>query len=263
MTSPLEPDLSGRAALVAGGTGGIGGAIRDALVACGVRVVTTSRRRAQTARLDDAVMHVQADLSSEGGAKEAVDVALRRLGTLDIFVHAIGGTWHQAAVEIDTASWLKTIDTNVSSCMWMCRSVARHFKDRGHGSILIVGSTSLSTPLGSEAAYRASKAALKAYMEVLAIELAPFGIRVNMLTPGAVATGFVVAGRSEARAQVLRHIPLRREALPGELAPAAILLLSDRLSPYTTGTDLVIDGGLSLGSIPVSGGGAQQPGATE
>jgi len=253
VTLPLEPDLSGRLALVAGGTGGIGGAITAALVACGVRVATTSRRAAQTDLRDDPITHVQADLSTEEGARKAVDVALQRLGGLDLFVHAMGGTWHQPAVDIDTGSWKQTIDTNVSSCMWMCRSVARHFEDRRKGSILIVGSTSLFTPLAKEAAYRASKAALKAYMEVLAIELAPSGIRVNMITPGAVATGFVAADRAEASAQVLRHIPLRREALPGELAPAAILLLSDRLSPYTTGTDLVIDGGLSLGSIPIGG----------
>ena len=93
---------------------------------------------------------------------------------------------------------------------------------------------------------RASKAALLAFAQVLAIELAPAGVRVNVLTPGATQTP-LTEGMSEAeRARLIAEVPLGRQAVPAELVPSALLLLSDRLSPYTTGTELVVDGGISL-----------------
>jgi NAD(P)-dependent dehydrogenase (short-subunit alcohol dehydrogenase family) len=87
---------------------------------------------------------------------------------------------------------------------------------------------------------------LKAFMEVLAIELAPAGVRVNMLTPGSFHTG-LTGGMSVGHREALDHeIPLARTAHPHELAATALLLLSDRLSPYTTGADFLVDGGLHL-----------------
>jgi NAD(P)-dependent dehydrogenase (short-subunit alcohol dehydrogenase family) len=118
--------------------------------------------------------------------------------------------------------------------------------DQGGGSILVIGSTSLYTPAAEEAAYRASKAALKAYAEVLALELAPFAIRVNILTPGAFRTPLTEGMTVQRRAALLREIPLRREGATDELCATALLLLSDRLSPYTTGAEFIVDGGLRL-----------------
>ena len=119
----------------------------------------------------------------------------------------------------------------------------------GKGSILIVGSTSVYTPAPGESVYRASKAGLKAFAEVLAIELAPHGIRVNILTPGAVRTPLTAGMTDAQRTRLTAEIPLAREADPGELAATALFLLSDRLSPYTTGAEIVVDGGLRLRSL--------------
>ena len=85
-----------------------------------------------------------------------------------------------------------------------------------------------------------------------AIELAPFGIRVNLLTPGATDTNFVAGVPAEQRAKALAAVPLRREAAPEEIAVAAVFLLSDRLAGYITGTELIVDGGLRL--RPIFGG---------
>jgi 3-oxoacyl-[acyl-carrier protein] reductase len=115
--------------------------------------------------------------------------------------------------------------------------------------MLVVGSTSLYTPAASEAAYRASKAALKAYAEVLALELALHGVRVNVLTPGAFRTPLTAHMSAERRAELVSEIPLRREGITDELCATALLLLSDKLSPYTTGAEFVVDGGLRLRAL--------------
>src|SRR5437763_10603523 len=133
-----------------------------------------------------------------------------------------------------------------SGCVWTCREAARRMVAAGAGSILVVGSTSLYTPAAREAAYRASKAALKAYAEVLALELALHGVRVNVLTPRAFRTPLTAHMSAEQRAELVREIPLRREGITDELCATALLLLSDRLSPYTTGAEFVVDGGLRL-----------------
>jgi 3alpha(or 20beta)-hydroxysteroid dehydrogenase len=106
------------------------------------------------------------------------------------------------------------------------------------------------TPARGESAYRASKAALKAFVEVLALELAPHGVRVNVLTPGAFATPLTAGMSDEQRRRLLGEIPLRREGEPPELCATALLLLSDQLSPYTTGAEFVVDGGLRLRPMP-------------
>ena len=114
----------------------------------------------------------------------------------------------------------------------------------------MVGSTATVSAQPRETAYRASKAALKAHVEVAAVEAAPFGIRVNLLTPGATDTAFVppssAAQRSERDA---RGAAASRGAGPTSSHPAALYLLSDRLAGYITGADLVVDGGLHLRPI--------------
>jgi 3-oxoacyl-[acyl-carrier protein] reductase len=123
--------------------------------------------------------------------------------------------------------------------------------ERRRGSILLIGSTAMVTPLYGETAYRVSKTGLRAMMEVLALELAPFGIRVNMIVPGHFVTR-MTAGFTGRPLEVLkRQIPLRRTGQPDEVGPAAVLLLSDVLSPYTTGACLLIDGGLHLHPLPI------------
>ena len=102
-----------------------------------------------------------------------------------------------------------------------------------------------------EAAYHISKTGLQVFKNTLALELAPFGIRVNLLVPGHFPTG-LTAGVSEQTERIMRgQIPLRRLGRTSELGPAAVLLLSDQLSPYTTGAEIAVDGGLHLRPLPL------------
>ena len=122
---------------------------------------------------------------------------------------------------------------------------------RSGGNILIIGSTAQFNQAYGEAAYHISKTGLRVYKNTLAIEMAPQGIRVNLLVPGHFVTP-LTENISGEQAQVLRgQIPLRRFGQTQELAATAVLLLSDKLSPYTTGAEYVVDGGLHLRPLPM------------
>ncbi len=138
------------------------------------------------------------------------------------------------------------LDTNLSSCLWACREVARHFISRGGGSILIVGSTSMYTPGPTETVYRITKFGLKSLAQSQAVELAPYGIRVNLLVPGHYRTRLTQGIPAAVEAKLKGQIPLRRFGDTSDCGNAAVFLLSDALSAYTTGAELVVDGGLAL-----------------
>ena len=154
-------------------------------------------------------------------------------------------------VEMDEPVWNHAVFSKNRDRL-LNREVARVFVAQKRGSILAVGSTATVSAQPRETAYRASTAALKAHIEVAAVELAPFGIRVNLLTPGGTDTPFVADAPAAQRARAIREIPLRREARSEEMAPAALFLLSERLAGYITGTELIVDGGLR--HRPIFGG---------
>jgi 3-oxoacyl-[acyl-carrier protein] reductase len=245
----LDVGLAGKCALITGGTTGIGLAIAMALAREGVDVGVASRS-ARPAAIDALrglgvrAEWIQADVTTVSGVKRMVAEAHKALGGLELFVNNAAGTWHEPITRLTEEAWSRTLATNLTACAFGCREVARTFISQGHGSILIIGSTAAHTPLYQESSYRVSKAGLKSLMEVVAIELAPFSIRVNLLTPGAFLTELTknLPTRQTGGAMV----PLRRPGKVEELGATAVLLLSDTLSSYTTGSELVVDGGLHL-----------------
>jgi NAD(P)-dependent dehydrogenase (short-subunit alcohol dehydrogenase family) len=241
----MDTKLDTARALVTGGASGIGRAIAAALVREGAHVAVVDR-----AESDVGELRVRRELGTPEASVEAVRGVVEQLGGLDLLVHCPAVARHEATTALTPRAWAETIESNLAACVWTCREVGRRLAQAGGGSILVIGSTAVYTPLAGEAAYRASKAALKAYVEVLALELAPFSVRVNLLTPGAFATGLTAGMSASRRAALEREIPLGREAVPDELTATALLLLSDALSPYTTGAEFVVDGGLRLRPMP-------------
>lgn len=247
----MDSRLGGKRALVTGGSTGIGLAIAHALADEGVALAIASRTP-DPAAIDKLrargvqVQAIVADVSREAAVTEMVAEAAAALGGLDLYVNVAAGAWHEPITRLTSASWYRTLDTNVGACVWGCREVGRRFIRQGHGCILVIGSVAMSMPQPCETAYRVSKVALKAHVETTAVELAPFGIRANLLVPGAFDTKMLADTPRVLRDRVMSEIPLRREAQPREIASSAVLLLSDELSPYTTGASLVVDGGLSL-----------------
>jgi 3-oxoacyl-[acyl-carrier protein] reductase len=248
----VDAGLKGHSALITGGSTGIGLGIARLLAEEGVNLAIASRNPRlevieELRRYGVEVLPIKTDVSKEDQVVYMVAHTISYFGHLDHYINNAAWTWHEPVTKITTEAWLNTIHTNLSACMWACREVSRHMIEYKRGSILIVGSTASFHPAYQEASYRVSKTGLMAYMEVLAIELAPYGIRVNMLVPGPFPTPMTGEFFSSKKGEVVtRDVPLKRVGQPDECGPAAVLLLSDVLSGFTTGSILVIDGGLHL-----------------
>jgi NAD(P)-dependent dehydrogenase (short-subunit alcohol dehydrogenase family) len=245
----IETGLAGKRALVAGGASGIGRAIALALEREGAAVAVVDRQDADvgTARLRFTLGRPEASV-------HAVERAAAALGGLDLVVFTAAVARHEPVLELTAPAWEETFASNLAACAWTCREAGKLLAAEGGGAILVVGSTTIYTPAAGEAAYRASKAGLKAFVEVLAFELAPSSVRVNLLTPGFVDTPLTAGLSARRREALLREIPLGRHAAPDELTATALLLLSDALSPYTTGAEFVVDGGIRLRPMPAADG---------
>ena len=252
----MESGLKGKKCLITGGSTGIGLGMATALAAEGVELAIAGLQETpevleELCRLSGNAIFKKVDVSEERQAVEMVEWAIASLGALDLFVNNAAVALHEPVTRITSDKLFKTFNINLAACVWAGREVAKHMIARRAGSILITGSTVRFCPAYTEAAYRISKMGLKMYMETLAIELAPHGIRVNMLTPGHHRTA-LTAGISPAVENIMKgQIPLRRLGAPSECGPAAVFLLSDRLSSYITGTEIVIDGGLALRPLPI------------
>lgn len=252
----MDASIRGNVALITGGSTGIGRGIALALAQEGVHVAIASRNpEARVAEEIEAYgvrcLLLKADVSREEQVIRMVQDTIAGLGRLDHFVNNTAAHWDEWALQLTTAAWMNSLNTNLSACAWTCREVGRHFVKQGHGSILIVGSTAKYSPTHKEISYRVSKSALYAYMEALAAELAPFGIRVNLLTPGGFPSKlwdkFVAEhGGKQAEDDIAKQIPMRRIGRIEEIGSTAVLLLSDKLSGFTTGSDFVVDGGFHL-----------------
>jgi len=198
-------ELDGRAAIVTGGSRGIGYAIAAALVAGGSRVAITGRNPAHlesaAKRLGEAargaadVITIAGDVGRARDAAEAIDQTVRRFGGLDILINNAGiGTFGNVA-DMSVEAWDTLIQTNLSGVFYCSHAAIPHLKRRGNGWIINISSLAGKNPFAGGAAYCASKAALNAFSEALMQEVRYDNIRVSYLMPGSVATGF--AGRGE------------------------------------------------------------------
>ena len=252
----MDTGMKDKVALITGGSTGIGSGIALALAQEGVHVAVASRNpepeifeRIEAHGVRS--LRLIADVSREDQVVAMIRQTIDGLGRLDYYINNAAAHWDEWAMQLTSESWQKSVTTNLTACAWGCREAGRHFIKQRGGSILIIGSTAHSAPAHKEIAYRVTKSALYAYMEALAAEMAPFGIRVNILTPGGFPSRlfdkFVADhGGQEAEDSVAAEIPLRRIGRLEEIGPTAVLLLSDKLSSYTTGANFVVDGGYSL-----------------
>ncbi|HWD18977.1 MAG TPA: SDR family oxidoreductase [Verrucomicrobiae bacterium] len=250
----MDAKLKGKTALVTGGCSGIGRQIARALAEEGVAVAIADLKPDPTMVEEFTQWGVPChlipcDVSVEKNVNAMVSEAIAKLGKLDFYINNAAAALHQPATKITTEAWHTVLNTNLAACVWGCREASRHMIARGGGGILIVGSTSIYTPGPAETVYRISKLGLKSLSQSLAIELAPFHIRVNLLVPGHYQTRLTAGIPPEIEAKLIQQIPLRRFGNLRECGCAAVMLLSDELSGYTTGAELVVDGGLHLRTL--------------
>jgi NAD(P)-dependent dehydrogenase (short-subunit alcohol dehydrogenase family) len=250
MSSPF--DLTGKSALVTGGNQGLGQAFALGLAAAGARVAITGRRpdANESAAADAAakgltLIPITADLTVDDQVAAMTTQALEAFdGRIDVLVNNAGTGYHTPSFDVTDQQWSAVFDLNVRALWKASISVGHHMRAHGSGSIINIGSMSgliVNRPQW-QAAYNASKAAVHHLTKSLAVEWAPYGIRVNALAPGYVKTEMAPVDRPEFRRHWIEDTPQQRYARPAEIAPSVVFLASDAAS-FITGSILVADGG--------------------
>ncbi|WP_419997520.1 oxidoreductase [Streptomyces boninensis] len=240
-------ELAGKRALITGGSRGIGAAIVRRLLDAGSEVLTTAR--SATGTVPDGAAFVAADVRTRAGAEAIAAAARETLGGVDLLVHNAGGAGpYPGALAITDDVWQDALDLNFLASVRLDALLAPELRERRSGVIVHVSSAAVPTSAPPFLHYTAAKAALENYSRGLAAELAPFGVRVNTVSPGRTATPGGEATREQwARlnsgpGQDVTSPPLGRDGLPGDIADAVLFLMSDRAG-WLTGSNLVVDGG--------------------
>ncbi len=250
-------DLTGRVAVVVGGTSGIGLAVARGLAEAGADVVPTSRRgdqveaaAGQIAALGRRTHRVVSDVSRRDSLEAALLSTVTALGHVDILVNAAGRTERRPTLEVDEASWAAILDTNLTGTLRCCQVFGRHMLERGYGRIVNIASLSSFVALFEVAAYSASKAAVASLTKSLALEWGPRGVNVNAIAPGVFPTDLnrsLLEGTARGREFLLRT-PLKRFGKVEEVAGAAVFLSSEAAS-FVNGEVVAVDGGFLASGV--------------
>jgi 3-oxoacyl-[acyl-carrier protein] reductase len=247
-------DLSGKRALVTGGSRGIGAATARLLARAGAHVLIGYRSRREDAERVAAELRAHgataaahaADISTRAGAESLVEATLQALGGLDLFV-GNAGVWPAEEVplaDMEDERWMRTMRENVDSLFYTTRAVARVISD--HGRIVLVSSTAGQRGEAYHADYGTSKGAVISLTKSLAVELAHRDVTVNSVAPGWVDTEMVAGALAgDVRARVDAAIPLGRIASADDVAGPIVFLCSP-LARHITGEILNVNGGSVL-----------------
>jgi len=255
--SDAASPLSGRVAVVMGGTSGIGLTLARGLAEAGAEVAAMSRRpehveaaAAEIAALGRKSIAVTVDVGDRASLERALQQTVDRLGRVDILVNCAGITKRTPTVDVSDAEWASIIDTNLTGSWRACQVFGRHMLERGSGRIVNIGSLSSFVGLFEVAAYTASKAGVAGLTRALAVEWGPRGINVNAIAPGVFRTALnsaLLDGTERGREFLLRT-PLHRFGRLEELVGACVFLSSDA-SSFVNGEVLAVDGGFLASGV--------------
>ena len=245
--------MTARVALVTGGTGGIGTAIVKRLASLGHKVASNYRDEAK-AKAWAAQMQAQGvnvaivpgDVGDPAAAEKLVRAVEQQLGPIDILVNNAGITRDTTFHKMSALQWQEVINTNLNSCFNMTRPVIDGMRNRKWGRIVQISSINGQKGQYGQANYAASKAGMHGFTISLAQENAKFGITVNTVSPGYVATEMVMAVPEDVRAKIAAQIPVGRLGDPDEIAYAVAFFINDE-ARWITGANLAINGGQYMG----------------
>ena len=243
-------DLTGRVAIVTGGTRGIGRAVAEGFVSAGAKVVVASRK-------GDACAETEAHLTAMGGdalglathagalddLQALVDRTVERFGGVDIVVNNAANALTQPLGEFTPEAWQKSFDVNLRGPVFLVQAALPYLRASEHAAVVNVISAGAFLFAANVAMYAAAKAGMMSFTRSMAAQFAPLGVRVNALAPGTTDTDMVRANPPEAQASMAAASLLRRPADPDEMVGPVLFLVSDA-SSFMTGQVLLVDGGM-------------------
>lgn len=250
-------DLTGRVALVTGGSRGLGKSMARAYAENGANIMICSRNadelQAAAAEIGEGlsvrVEWMTADLSKKEEAQRVADETLSRLGRVDVLVNNAGGNTPQRADQITDDAWDQIIELNLSGIMRLTRAVLPQMMERKWGRVIHTSSVlGLGGKLGRNV-YSATKAALVGMVRSTALDMGPYGVTVNCIAPGPFLTELPLGLlNDEQKQEFTNRTALKRWGKPEEIAGVALLLGTDAGS-YITGATLLVDGGVLANTL--------------
>jgi len=260
MTMRANFDLTGKVALITGGSRGIGLAIAQAFAAAGAQVALASRKQEAVDEAAEAIRAAGGDalaVAAHTGDGAAVDALVARVaahyGGIDILVNNAATNPHFGPfLSAEDSHWDKILDVNVKGYFRVAKGCIPHMRARGGGKIINMASVAGLEPQRMMGVYCVSKAAVLMMTEVLAAEVAADNIQVNAIAPGFIKTKFsqVLWSTPDIHDRLVASVPKGRMAEPEEIAGAAVFLAS-AASSFTTGATLVVDGGQLISGVTI------------
>jgi 3-oxoacyl-[acyl-carrier protein] reductase len=244
-------DLTGKSALITGGSRGIGRAIAIALASHGARVAVNYATNAAAADETvgqigkDTAIALAGDVSDPASAAKLVDATIAAFGRIDILVNNAGVTADDLILRMSEDEWDRVLDTNLKGTFHVTKAAIRPMVRQRFGRIINISSVAGMVGNAGQANYSAAKAGIIGFTKAIAKEVASRSITANVIAPGFVDTEMTADLTDAQRTEIMRMVAVGRTATPADVAPAAVFLASDEAA-YITGHVLTVDGGLVM-----------------